>query len=237
MKEYVYQTGTINSLIQAIYEGDTTIKDLKEQGSFGIGTFDLVDGEMIACDGHFYRANSSGHLTEVDDSIKTPFAVVNHFNPDISINTDKQLDFGQLETFISDTFSFKNSIYAIKIEGNFENIFLRSEECQLKPFRPLDKTLPYLQHAFEDSNTEGTIVGYWFPKYLEQVNVPGFHFHFISTDKKLGGHIFNFKLTSAKISIQKLDSLHLDLIKTKEFEQADLYNYDLESLDAVEKHR
>ena len=237
MKKYVYQTGTINSLIQAVYEGDTSIKDLKEHGDFGLGTFDLIDGELIACDGHFYRADKDGNLEEVNDSVSTPFAMVNTFKPDIHFKIDQKMTFDELETFISDTLSFTNSIYSIKINADFESISMRSEECQLRPFRSMDITMPYLQNTFQAENIKGVLVGYWFPKYLEQVNVPGFHFHFISDDKKFGGHVFNFKMNSADCFVEKQSSLHLDLIKTKAFDEANLYNDDLDKINSLEKQR
>ena len=36
-KSSMYQTGTINSLLQAVYLGDTSVADLKECGDFGLG--------------------------------------------------------------------------------------------------------------------------------------------------------------------------------------------------------
>ena len=47
----VYQVSTINALIQGVYDGQMTMKDLKKHGNFGIGTFEGLDGEMIALDG------------------------------------------------------------------------------------------------------------------------------------------------------------------------------------------
>ena len=45
-------------------------------------------------------------------------------------------------------------------------------------------------------NIEGTLVGIWYPDYLSQTNVPGFHFRFVDDNRTLGGHVFTFALTA-----------------------------------------
>ena len=47
----VYQISTISSLLAGGYDGDTTVAELLRHGSFGLGTFNGVDGEMMALDG------------------------------------------------------------------------------------------------------------------------------------------------------------------------------------------
>ena len=51
----LYQFSTINALLQGVYDGELTIKDLKKQGSFGIGTLNGLDGELIGLDGDYYQ--------------------------------------------------------------------------------------------------------------------------------------------------------------------------------------
>ena len=38
----------MSALLSGVYEGDTTIADLLAHGDFGLGTFNELDGEMIA---------------------------------------------------------------------------------------------------------------------------------------------------------------------------------------------
>lgn len=70
-KGSLFQASTINALVEGINEGDTTVKELKKHGDFGIGTFDDLDGEMIELDGKFYQIKSDGHAYPVKDSMKT----------------------------------------------------------------------------------------------------------------------------------------------------------------------
>ena len=47
------------------YDGDLTLKELQKKGSFGIGTFNELDGEMICFNNNFYQIKSDGKLYPV----------------------------------------------------------------------------------------------------------------------------------------------------------------------------
>jgi acetolactate decarboxylase len=51
----IFQTSTIDALLDGAYDGDVSFRELREHGAFGLGTLDALDGEMIALDGRFYR--------------------------------------------------------------------------------------------------------------------------------------------------------------------------------------
>ena len=44
----IYQTSLMSALLSGVYEGETTMADLLQHGDFGLGTFNHLDGEMIA---------------------------------------------------------------------------------------------------------------------------------------------------------------------------------------------
>lgn len=44
----IHQTSLMSALLSGVYEGETTIADLLAHGDFGTGTFNELDGEMIA---------------------------------------------------------------------------------------------------------------------------------------------------------------------------------------------
>jgi acetolactate decarboxylase len=77
----VYQISTISSLLAGGYDGDTTVAELLRHGSFGLGTFNGVDGEMMVLDGRVYRGTIDGRAHAVAESALTPFAVVVEFRP------------------------------------------------------------------------------------------------------------------------------------------------------------
>jgi len=77
----LFQASTIGALLDGAYEGDVTFAELAEHGDLGLGTLNSLDGEMIAVDGSFYRADVEGAINEVDPQRRTPFAVLTWFTP------------------------------------------------------------------------------------------------------------------------------------------------------------
>src|SRR6476661_6799944 len=61
----LFQASTIGALLEGAYDGDLTFAELAEHGDLGLGTLNGLDGEMIALDGRFYRADVDGNVTEV----------------------------------------------------------------------------------------------------------------------------------------------------------------------------
>ena len=59
----LFQVSNSTALTQGIFDGAVTIRELKEHGDFGLGTFDGLDGEMIALEGVFYRADTEGNAS------------------------------------------------------------------------------------------------------------------------------------------------------------------------------
>src|SRR5215203_1726820 len=80
----LFQTSTIDALLDGNYEGDVSFAELEANGDFGLGTFDALDGEMVALDGSFYQIRSDGRAYPVDGQKKTPFAVVTFFESALS---------------------------------------------------------------------------------------------------------------------------------------------------------
>jgi ABC-type antimicrobial peptide transport system permease subunit len=78
----LFQTSTINALLEGVYDGDTDINTLSKHGDLGIGTFNALDGEMIVLNGTFYQIKSDGKAYVVSNQTKTPFAAVTHFASD-----------------------------------------------------------------------------------------------------------------------------------------------------------
>lgn len=220
-KAAIYQTGTINSLMEAVYDGDTSIEYLTKKGSFGIGAFDAIDGEMIVYEGICYRANAAGQLNKVDAVNKTPFAMVSNFTSEIEFKL-KPCNFSELEQQISAQMISANVMYAIEVIGEFKYLDLRSEHCTCKPYRRLTEILPALQTTFQFNELSGVLIGLWFPKYMAQLNVPGFHFHFMDDSRSYGGHVFGLELLSGECRMQVIHGFQMELLATPEFYQADL---------------
>lgn len=233
----IYQTGTINSLINKVYDGDKSISELKQYGDFGLGTVNNVAGEVIVLDGKFYCSDPMGNIKEMKGSIKSPFIVLTKFKSGTDY-TIKKASFDAVESSIISKYPSQNYIYAIKITGKFSNLKLRSEKGQPTPYQSLSQTLPQLQNVFTRDKIDGTIVGVWFPSYMSNLNVSGFHFHFIDKSHKFGGHVLDFTLNDGTVELEKISKFQMDLIDTTEFANANLDNKNNSSdVKAVEKLR
>jgi len=209
-KDVLFQVSTMNAIFKGVYDGEITYGKLKQHGDFGIGTFNGLDGELFALEGKFYRIKADGIAYPVDDSMKTPFAVVTFFEPDKSVLLDEAFDYKQLQQYLDNLFPAKDIFYAIKIEGTFEYVKARNIPMQNKPYPQFSEVVKN-QIIFEFHDVEGTMVGFWCPAYLEEINVPGYHFHFITKDKKTGGHLLECRMENVKIEIDYTPEFHVTL--------------------------
>src|SRR6202521_743976 len=80
----VFQTSTVDALMEGASAGDMTMGELKTHGDFGLGTFDGLDGEMIELDGNVFQVRADWHSHPVEDSARIPFATVSFFKADES---------------------------------------------------------------------------------------------------------------------------------------------------------
>jgi len=234
-RNMLYQVGTIRSLLNGVYEGDVRFDELAYYGDFGIGTFDAVNGEMIALDGHFYRIDAEGKAHLVLPQMKTPFALVTHFKKTYGTVLEGFDSLGALQTKIASIFESHNIIYALCLNGDFTHIDVRSEHPQPQGHKPLSETISQVQTTFSFDDISGTAVGFWFPEYMKAINVPGFHFHFLDASRRVGGHLFDLKLQSGTLEIMPLYDFGMHLIHTPLFEYVNLDNEDDASIKKVEK--
>ena len=78
------------------------------------------------------------------------------------------------------------------------------------------------QPEFQFTDIEGTLVGFWSPSFASAVDIPGYHFHFLSADRTKGGHLLDCAGESVKLHWQSVRDFHLSLPDTEEFLRTDL---------------
>ena len=79
----LFQASTIGALLDGAFDGDLSFAELAQHGDLGLGTLNGLDGEMIALDGEFFRADVDGAIQPIPTTAKTPFAVVIRFEPEV----------------------------------------------------------------------------------------------------------------------------------------------------------
>ncbi|NLE89628.1 MAG: acetolactate decarboxylase [Dehalococcoidales bacterium] len=216
-KDTLYQVSTLGALMQGVYDGEMEVGKLVQEGDLGIGTFEALDGEMVVLDGRVYQVRGDGKVVEVDDAVKTPFAVVTWFESDQQIQSLTGIEsYDQLKAELDKLRSSPNLFYAYKVEGTFEYVKTRSVPPQSKPYPPLVEVTD-LQPTFELHNVKGTLVGFWFPSYAEGVNMPGFHFHFLTEDYTAGGHLLECILVEGSASVDNTTEFYMRLPENEHF--------------------
>ena len=106
-----------------------------------------------------------------------------------------------------------NLPYAIRIDGRFTSVKARSIPRQQKPYPPLAAAAEK-QAVFELANVKGVIVAFRYPAYLAGVNMPGYHCHFITADRRAGGHLLDCRVEGATVAVDALANFFLRLPDT-----------------------
>src|SRR5262249_43965491 len=144
--------------------------------------------ELVELEGRFYQVRTDGRATPVADTERTPFAVVKQFRTDRTVPLSERVNYTQLEQFLDRALPSRNILYAVRIQGRFDSVVTRSVPRQRPPYPPLAEAVKQ-QRTFSFRDVDGTIVGFRMPDYMRGLNVPGYHFHFLTADRNAGGHI------------------------------------------------
>jgi acetolactate decarboxylase len=233
-RDTLFQVSTLDSLLAGIYDGDATIGDVSRHGDFGIGTFAALDGEMVLLDGSFYQITSDGKAHPVPPDTGTPFCAVTFFEPDRSFSITESVDYPGLQKDVGDRLPTGNIFYAVRVDGTFDEITVRSVPRQHKPY-PLLTEVVKDQPVYTFHDVKGTLVGFVCPAYVKGVNVPGWHLHFIADDRLVGGHVLAFSGTGLTVEIDDTPSFSLYLPTDAEFYGADFSGDTKDAIKRVEK--
>lgn len=209
----VYLSSPAGAMMKGIYKETATIGDVKLHGDLGLGTFDDLDGEMVLLDGVAYQIRTDGQTTVVDDEVKTPFACATFFNPGSVEDIEGELDHGEFLTLLERIIPSENMFYGIRIDGAFSRLKMWSVPKQPE-HQPINQVQPAI---FTFCDVYGTLAGFFTPRFLKALGIPGFHFHFLTADRAFGGHLKECTLRRARISVQFLSRLELDLPSTLDY--------------------
>ena len=220
----MYQVSLLQAFMHGEYDGVVKVGDLKKHGDIGLGTFEGVNGEMIVLDGVVYQAAADGSINVMNDDEKIPFATVTKFDEDGNITNITASNFDDLTGQLNKTIEEygTNNMYVIKIKGDFSNITVRSVEKQEKPYKEFTDVAAVDQKVFNHTDQTGTLVAVYFPEYMNELNMHGWHLHFLSDDKTKGGHVLGFNGLKGSAQIDEIHEFNMilptdDTFKTMNF--------------------
>lgn len=218
----LFQASTIGALLEGAFDGDLSFAELAEHGDLGLGTLNHLDGEMVALEGEFFRADVEGRIHRVGPQERTPFAVVTRFEPTVAERLPaSERSHEELLACLDELVPAGASSCAIRLDGRFGLVRARSVPRQSPPYRPLTEVVAD-QHVFELTDVDGTMLGFRFPSYAEGIEVGGYHLHFISADRSRGGHVLGSSSGDLRVRLDPSDDLHVELPPAVELEDPDL---------------
>lgn len=231
----LFTAGVGGALIGGLYDGFYTYRSLKDHGDFGLGAPANLDGELLIFRGKVYQTQHTGKTFVGKDNQLTSFAMVNFFHPDIIITSSKKMDKASFFHFLDSVLTNVNGMYAIHIHGKFKYLKTRA----FPPVKEHDHTpladMLSLQHFFEYQDSNGDLIGYRLPAFMDNTNISGYHFHFLSEQKDAGGHMIDLTTENISVEIDILDSYTVQVPATKDYEQFDFKKNRAEDIKSVER--
>lgn len=233
----IYQYSLISALMSGLASPSSSIpvSTLLSYGTFGIGTFAHMDGEMVILDSVPYQFRSDGSTRAVNGDELIPFAMVSNFEAQITVDLDRIEEKGALEGEIEKCIGekgrnafvlFKLSIIGQGEEGvqgkGFKKVKIRAVAKQTYEGQPLSE-LTESQMIKKFENVRGTVVGVRSPGWSTGVSVKGMHMHFIDEQRKSGGHVLELSTNeNVRFEVAVVSRFTLDLPRSEEFGRREL---------------
>ncbi len=209
-RETLTQLAPFIYILSGNYDGSATAADFKAAGDLGIGTFEGLDGEAVMLDGVVYQIKGDGSVLIPDDRTRMPFGACTLFDHDRRHKIKHIASYESFGQALEGAFEEPHIFYAVKAEGTFRRITVRSCDRQTKPYVPLSE-VTRLQHEYTYSDIKGTLVGFWTPRFMPgAIGVPGFHLHFIAHDRARGGHVLDFAADHLDTAIDPTPRVTID---------------------------
>lgn len=235
MMKKLIQASTLNALMLGNFDKTMSVKEFLHQGDTGIGTYTGLDGEAIFEDGVAYRATAEGTVSVMKPEDGVAFGTVATFDASVPQHKLKGVD--SLDTLRKLLAPYvgqnENVFYLLRATGEFSTMHVRSCFACQKPYPTLAEAAS-CQREFHYTNVPGSVIAVYCPRYVEGINLPGWHFHFLSGDKTKGGHILGLSVGEMTFQLNGLDTFQLTLPQNEEFAKLDLCQDLREKTAAVE---
>lgn len=204
---HITQVDTFTDLYRAHYEAHTTVAETFREFNLGLGVAEACDGEIVAFDREVWRVPADGYPVRAEPSLGLPFAVVAQGGMPIETPLPPGSTMDDITALVADVVTAgdiaqptEHLVAAVRLDGEFTDVVLRSEHRQKPPYPPLPDVLSN-EVRFEFPAWEGTLVGFRFPDAQDGVVIPGLHLHGLSGDRKSGGHCHRFTAAHAILTV------------------------------------
>ncbi len=234
----MFQVSTLQALALGYTRAVMTVGELLQHGETGLGTYEDVNGEMIAIDGKCYRATEDGTVVEAGADMGVPFSSVAYMDGcrEFTLTGDYDMESlkNELNNRIDEVFGL-NSMHIIQIDATFDKIYARSEAPYKSAHVTLKSMLEKTQTSFDFSDVKGSLVGVYYPDFMDGINASGWHLHFVNEERTLGGHVYELCMKQGLVRIAKRNNIEIQLPKDAAFDTYSLKNASDDEIKQVEQ--
>ncbi|KAL2869610.1 acetolactate decarboxylase [Aspergillus lucknowensis] len=221
MANCIYQYSVVGALMSGICQDGTTAQNILKHGDHGIGTVRGLNGELVIIDGAAYHFPANGPLHVVHATDIIPFAMVTKFQPTLNSHvpqTSMAYLFHSLSPLLPDE---QNVFLSLRLRATFSRVVFRVIPAQSKPRETL-LDLAKRQEIRECNHIQGTMFGFWSPRYTSGFSVPGFHLHLLSADRTVGGHVIDFEAEDGELGAAVVRNYQVEFPASDEFREVPL---------------
>ena len=204
------QISLFSVLLAGRYGGVVSVAEVKKMGSMAIATMDRLDGEMQMIDGVVYQACADGHVYLPGDDATIPFGTVAEFHAGQSLRLADIPGYELFEESMAVCCPQENLPLAIRFTGDFRHVKVRAVARQERDGVGLADAAKN-EAVFDLADCSGDLVGFRLPGYVNGVNAPGWHLHFVDTARQHGGHVVNFSLRGGELRFCHADDFRIRL--------------------------
>jgi acetolactate decarboxylase len=197
----VWQLAPAQMLIEGGYDGILSVAEVQRHGDHGLAGADRLNGEMVLVDGQFYQFLASGRVVQPSSAMRLPFAAVTRWQGGRDIHVQPGLVYGGMAA-LTPQMPDTNAFYAVRIEGTWDTLVVRTFREQARPYPPL-KIAEQNQVVDTLVNVRGTMVGFRQPPYAMPMTLPNYHLHFITADRSRGGHVLDFRARDVRMQVSE----------------------------------
>lgn len=196
----LFQLSLAHVLLDGGYDGLVTIGEVMPAGDHGLGTVHRLDGELIVIDGVPWRVDATGTASVVPPETTTPFVVLTTMESPISARVQdmgREALVARIEALVDDP----GAVVAVRVEGRFRRVLVRSVPAQNPPYRPYAEVCASQEVRWEHHDFEGVFVGFRFPEIAGGATIGGLHLHGMDTGRTTGGHNHELHVEDAVLTV------------------------------------
>lgn len=205
-----FQASTLDALMRNELRGDLRIDELLRHGDLGLGTLNLLDGELIVVDGEALVARVDGSVSPVAPDARTPFAVVCPFAAEAEGTIRDAHGFDAVTAVVDALAPPRAACLAVRIDARVTHARVRSVAKQEQPNATLADAVAS-QAVWDLHDVDATIVGFRFPRDAAGLELPGWHLHIVSADRTAGGHVLDVSIAHGTVQIEHESELAIEV--------------------------